>query len=189
MLSAADRLDPPPQRILVAGVSGSGKTTLARRISAATGIPHTEIDSLRHGPNWMPRDDFAADVERFTRADSWITEWQYRELRPLLAERADLLIWIDLPVALTMSRVIRRTLRRRLRREVLWNGNVESPLLTFLTERDHIIRWAWRTRNSWRNHVAETAAAHPELRIMRLTHRRQVDALVTATVRWRTPPR
>lgn len=83
MLSAADRLDPPPQRILVAGVAGSGKTTLARRISDATGIPHTEIDALRHGPYWVPRDTLAADVERFTRAASWITEWQYRELRPL----------------------------------------------------------------------------------------------------------
>jgi adenylate kinase family enzyme len=156
------------RRILVAGVSGVGKTTLANRISRATGIPHTEIDALQHGENWTPRETFAHDVERFTREEQWITEWQYREVRPLLAERADTLVWLDLPTSLTMSRVIRRTFRRRVRREELWNGNIEGPLWTFFTERDHIIRWAWRTRRTWRRHVAEAAAEHPCLRIVRL---------------------
>jgi adenylate kinase family enzyme len=162
------------QRILVAGVSGAGKSTLARRISERTGIPYTEIDALRHGPGWVPRETFERDVEIFTRADRWITEWQYRELRPLLAERADTLVWLDLATVLTMTRVIRRTIQRRVRREQLWNGNFEGPLLRFFTERDHIIRWAWRTRNSWRGHVAEAAAAHPELRIVRLRSRSDV---------------
>ena len=169
-----------PRRILVAGVSGAGKTTLAVRISRATGIPHTEIDSLKHGENWTPRHTFADDVERLTRAEQWITEWQYREVRPLLAERADTLVWLDQPIAVTMSRVIRRTFRRRLCREQLWNGNVEGPLWTFFTERDHIIRWAWRTRNSWRGHVADAAAAHPDLRVIRLRSRTEVESWVSS---------
>jgi adenylate kinase family enzyme len=175
MLSANDPLDPPPRRVLVAGVAGSGKTTLAGRIAERTGIPHTEIDALQHGENWTPRPEFADDVERFTRAESWITEWQYRGVRPLLAARADTLVWLDLPVGLTMRRVIRRTLRRRLRRELLWNGNVEGPLWTFFTERDHIIRWAWRTRRSWQGHVAEAAARQPQLRIVRLASTSEIE--------------
>lgn len=153
-----------------------GQDDLAGRIAECTGIPHTEIDALRHGPNWTPRETFADHVERFTRTERWITEWQYRELRPLLASRADTLVWLDLPVSLTMRRVIRRTLRRRLRRERLWNGNVEGPLWNFFTERDHIIRWAWRTRRSWRGHVAEAAVTHPRLRIVRLTSTTDVEA-------------
>ena len=163
------------RRILVAGVSGVGKTTLATRISQATGIPHTEIDALQHGENWTPRETFRDDVERFTRASAWITEWQYREVRPLLAERADTLVWLDLPTPLVMSRVIRRTFRRRLRREELWNGNIESPLWTFFTEPDHIIRWAWRTRKVWSSHVAEAAAAHPDLQVIRLRSSVEVE--------------
>jgi adenylate kinase family enzyme len=178
MLSARDALDPPPRRILVAGVAGSGKTTLAGRIAERTGIPHTEIDGLQHGANWEPRPEFAGDVERFTRADKWITEWQYRDVRPLLAARADTLIWLDLPAGLTMRRVIRRTLRRRLRREPLWNGNVEGPLWRFFTDRDHIIRWAWRTQRTWGEHVAEAAATHPQLRIIRLTSTADVEAFL-----------
>jgi hypothetical protein len=36
-------------------------------------------------------------------------------------------------------------LRRRLQRELLWHDNVEPALWTVVTERDHIVRWAWRT--------------------------------------------
>ena len=50
-------------------------------------------------------------------------------------------------------RVVKRTLGRRLRREVLWAGNVEPPLRTFFTDREHIVRWAWSTRHRVRNDV------------------------------------
>jgi adenylate kinase family enzyme len=66
MLTASDPLPTRVQRVLVAGVSGSGKTTLAGRIGAILGIPHTEIDSLFHGPNWVPRASFANDVDHLT---------------------------------------------------------------------------------------------------------------------------
>ena len=45
-----------------------------------------------------------------------------------------------------MRQIVPRTLHRRLRRVELWNGNIEPPLWTILTRRDHILRWAWRTR-------------------------------------------
>lgn len=51
MLGPVDRLDPPARRILIGAASGAGKTTLARRIQARTGLPHTEIDALFHGPD------------------------------------------------------------------------------------------------------------------------------------------
>jgi hypothetical protein len=56
VLTAADALDRPARKILVAGVTGAGKTTLARRIGQTLAVPHTEIDSLYHGPNWTPRE-------------------------------------------------------------------------------------------------------------------------------------
>lgn len=52
-------------------------------------VPHTEIDSLFHGPNWTPRQSFVADVEALTNAEAWVTEWQYGQARGMLAQRAD----------------------------------------------------------------------------------------------------
>ncbi|PJJ72042.1 adenylate kinase family enzyme [Diaminobutyricimonas aerilata] len=175
MLLAGDPLPHRPRRILVAGVSGSGKTTLARRLSAVTGIPHTELDALHHGPQWTPRPEFLDDVRHLAARDEWITEWQYTSARPLLAARADTLVWLDLPFPLTLARVVRRTLRRARTREVLWNGNVEPPLHTIFTDRENVVRWAISTRNKYKEQVPEAAAAHPSLTVVRLSSRADVE--------------
>ncbi len=175
MLRADDLLPAAPRRVLVAGTSGSGKTTLAGSIGARLGLPHTEIDALFHGAGWTPRPSFAADVAALAAQDAWVTEWQYSEVRPLLAARADLLVWLDLPRAVVMGRVVRRTVRRRLLRQPLWNGNVEGPLHTFFTDPEHIVRWAWRTHGTWLGHVAGARTAHPDLVVVRLQRPSEVD--------------
>jgi len=106
---------------------------LAVRIGELLTIPHVEIDALFHGPAWTPRETFAAEVKAFSAEPNWVTEWQYSTVRALLAERADLLVWLDVSRAAVMRRVVRRTVRRRLRRQVLWNGNIEPPLWTVFT--------------------------------------------------------
>lgn len=178
MFSATDPLPALPRRVLVAGVSGSGKTTIARRLGQLLEVPHTEIDSLFHGPNWEPRADFMADVGRFSNAPGWVTEWQYGQARPLLAERADTLVWLDFPVPVSMWRLIRRTARRRLRREELWNGNFEGSLWAVFTDRDHIIRWGWQTRNKLKAAVPVLAQTRPQLQIVRLRSPREAELWV-----------
>jgi adenylate kinase family enzyme len=175
VLTATDPLPTRPARVLVAGVSGSGKTTLAARVSAVLGVPHTEIDGLFHGPDWTPRPSFEVEVDAFTSEPSWVTEWQYSSVRPLLAERADLLVWIDLPYPVVFLRVLRRTLRRRLWREKLWHGNVEPPLHTFFTDPEHIVRWSISTRKLYRDRIPALVVAHPQLTVVRLRRRRDVD--------------
>jgi crossover junction endodeoxyribonuclease RuvC len=130
-----------PRRILVAGTSGSGKTTVAAALAVRLGLPHVDIDGLYHGPGWVPRLEFAADVAALAAREKWVTEWQYSAVRALLLARADLLVWLDLSRWRVMSQIVPRTLRRRLRRVELWNGNLEPPLWTVFTDRDHILRW------------------------------------------------
>jgi len=178
MLAASDPLPAQVQRVLVAGVSGSGKTTMAARMGAILGVQHTEIDSLFHGPNWQPRTDFMNDVDHLTSAGGWVTEWQYPAARPLLAKRAQLLVWLDFPVPVTMSRLVRRTVRRRLRREELWNGNLEAPLHTVFTDGDHIIRWGWRTRHMYQELVPALERDFPGLCVVRLRTPREAERWV-----------
>lgn len=176
MLSAADPLPRRPQRILVAGVSGSGKTTLARHIARRLKLQHTEIDSLFHGPNWEPRAAFTDDVEQFSSAPSWVTEWQYGAVRRMLAGRADTLVWLDFPVPVSMARLIRRTVSRRLRRIELWNGNLEPALHTLFTDSEHIIRWGWRTRNKLKVLVPTLEDKFPGLCVVRLVSPAEAEA-------------
>ncbi len=178
LLGPDDRLPHRPARVLVAGASGAGKTTLAARIGDRLGIPHVEIDALFHGPGWTQRREFVDDVRRFCAADAWVTEWQYERVRHLLAMRADLLVWLDLGRARVTWQVTARTVRRRLRREQLWNGNVEPPLWTVVTDRQHIVRWAWSHHPLTAPRVAAVRAERPELVVVRLPERRAVDRWV-----------
>jgi adenylate kinase family enzyme len=182
-LISTDPLPWRPQRIVIAGTSGSGKTMLAARVAAALGIPHIEIDSLFHGPGWTARPEFKADVRDFTSQPEWVTEWQYRQVRPLLVERAELMVWLDYSRPLVMRRVARRTLRRRVHRERLWNGNIEGPLWTIFTDRDHIVRWAWRTHHELATRVQDVVRAHPDLPIVRLRSPKETDRWLIGPLR------
>jgi adenylate kinase family enzyme len=174
VLSAADPLPCRAQRITVAGVSGSGKSTLARQLGELLDLTYVELDALYHGPRWTERPEFEADVEAFSAGDRWVCEWQYDAARPLLAARADLLVWVDLPFPLALARVVRRTVRRRLRRDVLWNGNREGPLHRFFTDPEHIVRWAISSRKRLPERVALLEAEHPHLVIVRLRSRGEI---------------
>ncbi|MGB6277020.1 MAG: AAA family ATPase [Rhodococcus sp. (in: high G+C Gram-positive bacteria)] len=167
-----------PARIVVAGTSGSGKTTLAARIGSLLDIEHVEIDSLFHGPNWTPRPTFERDVDEFLARPSWVTEWQYGVVRDRLADRADLLLWLDLPRRTVMRQVITRTLRRRLGRHELWNGNIEPPLHRIFFDREYIVRWAWSTYRLTTARVQRLSVRRPELPIVRFRSHRDVDAWI-----------
>jgi adenylate kinase family enzyme len=174
VLSVDSPMPRSPQRIIVAGTSGSGKTTVAVRIATILGIRHVEIDALFHGPGWSERTTFLDDVRRFAAEPQWVTEWQYPAARPLLAARADLLVWLDLPTGTVLRRVLARTVRRRLRREVLWNDNVEPPFRTILTDPDHIVRWTWTHRRDAAQQVVALLVERPEFPVVRLISDRQV---------------
>jgi hypothetical protein len=64
---------------------------------------------------------------------------------------------------------------RRLRRQELWNGNREAPLRTFLTDREHVVRWAWATHAHIGPRVRALQERRPDLVVVRLRSRREVD--------------
>jgi adenylate kinase family enzyme len=183
LLGPTDPLSRRPRRVLVAGSSGSGKTTTAARVAAVLQVPHVEIDALFHGPGWTPRPAFEADVRRFAAEPAWVTEWQYASVRALLAERADLLVWLDVPRSLVMRQVVRRTVVRRVRRTELWNGNVEPPFLTFLTDPEHIVRWAWKTHAENRRRTAQLLQQRPDLDVVRIRSRRDLAGWLAGPLR------
>jgi adenylate kinase family enzyme len=168
------------QRVAINGCSGAGKSTLARQLSAVLDLPYVEIDGLQHGPNWQPRPTFVEDVHRVVAGERWVIEYQYDAARPMILDRADTLVWLDLPRRVTMWRVVRRTVSRRLRRTELWNGNREGPLWRVLVDDEHIVRWAWRTSTWPARRVAQIRRDRPELPIVRLRSAREVRTWVAS---------
>ena len=116
-------------RIVITGASGNGKTTLARELERVVGLRHIETDALHHGPNWQ---SCGADVLRervlaATEGDDWVLDSPYHTMLGYTApDRADMVVWLDLPVHLVMRRLLRRTIVRTRSKVELWNGNVEQ---------------------------------------------------------------
>ena len=177
---AARAIAAPDARVAIAGVSGSGKTTLATRLSSMAGIPHTELDALHWGPDWTPRREFVDDVRELVARERWVTEWQYRAARATVVDRATLLIWLDLPFSTTLSRVVRRTVLRRIRDEELWHGNREPGIRHAVLRPEGVIRWAISTRQKYHALVSTACAHRPELPVLRLRTRHDVEALLGA---------
>ncbi len=109
----------------------------------------------------------------------WVTCGNYRVvLEGVLWERADTVVWLDLPRHLVMRRVAKRTVRRVVTREELWNGNREpwENLYAWSPERN-IMRWAWTEHDTYAQQYAE-AMADPRwtaIHFVRLRSRRQID--------------
>ncbi|MEV4176546.1 hypothetical protein [Nonomuraea sp. NPDC049709] len=168
------------RRVSVVGNTGSGKSTLARALAGRLGVPWLELDSIFHMPGWTPRprEEFRAEVERFTAADGWVVDGNYSAVRDLVWSRADTVVWIDLPRRTVMRRLLNRTLRRMATGAELWNGNKES--FRFLLDKDEsIIRYAWLKHAAYRARYREAAAdpANAHLRFVRVASRADADRL------------
>ncbi|HEU5419544.1 MAG TPA: hypothetical protein VFV41_17775 [Streptosporangiaceae bacterium] len=169
------------QRISVVGNSGSGKTTMATRLADALGIPRLELDSVFHQADWqpLPREEFRAAVREFAAADAWVIDGNYDSaVRDLVWDRADTVIWLDLPRHRIMRQLAARTVRRMASGAELWNGNRESWSSIFrLDPEESILRWAWTRHHAYRDRLlrdsADPALAH--LQFVRLRSRAAAD--------------
>ena len=167
------------RRISVAGTSCSGKTTTSRVIAERLGVEHVELDALFHGPNWSAptKDAFQRRVcEKLDALDGWVADGNYTGyLGTLVLERADTLVWLDLPLRVSMRRMSTRTLRRIRTREELWESkNRESVSNVFFT-RDSLFVWALKAHFRHRREWPARFAAHPHLELVRLRTQREVD--------------
>jgi adenylate kinase family enzyme len=163
------------RRIAVVGTaSGNGKTTLGRELAARLDVPFHELDALHHGPGWTEAspEELRARVEPLLAGDEWVVDGAYRgKLGDLVLERADLVVWIDLPLRVWLPRLLRRTLRRLHTGEVLWNGNRERWRTAFWG-RDSLVGYALRVhRDRRRRYVTELAP----YRVVRLCSPEEVE--------------
>jgi adenylate kinase family enzyme len=143
------------ERISVVGSSGSGKTTFAREVARKLAAPHLELDSVFHQPGWrqLDRETFHERVRSFAAGPRWVTDGNYvsQGVAEVVWDRADTVVWLDLPRWLVMAQLVPRTLRRVLTGVELWNGNRER--LRNLFDRrpeENVLLWAWTRHASLR---------------------------------------
>jgi adenylate kinase family enzyme len=180
------------RRVSVVGTSGSGKSTVARELAAILDVPHLELDSVFHQPDWvpLPPEEFRRTVAATIAGDDWVIDGNYSTVRPLVWGRADTVVWLDLPKRTVMRQLVWRTLRRVAGRQKLWNGNRERWRNFFSWNPEvSVISWAWHKHGEYRARYGTAAKdpANAHLTFVRLSSRRDVARFLANPVRYARP--
>ena len=165
------------RRVAVIGGSCTGKTTTSRALAARLGVPHIELDALHHDRGWQeaPAEVLQARVDAAIAAapDGWVADGNYHgKLGTSVLERADTVVFLDLPYWTALRRVVWRTLTRSIARTELWNGNRET--FRSALSRQSIVWWVIRQHHSYREKWPPRFEPLTHLTVIRLRSARDV---------------
>ncbi len=153
----SDPLSRTARRVAVFGVTGSGKSVLARATAERIGAVYVSVDDLAFEPCWQ---EVAADEQRrraaaVTAGEAWVIDSVYGAWQAEVFDRIELIVGLDYPRWVSLSRLVRRTARRVLTGEPCCNGNRETlrrtfskksilvwHAVSFARKRDQIRAWA-----------------------------------------------
>ena len=103
------------QRIAMIGSPGGGKSTLATAIAAATGLPVIQLDREYWAPGWVEpaTDEWRTRNAVIVAGERWVIDGNYGSSLAARLDRADLIVWVDLPTRICLAGAIRRRWRYR----------------------------------------------------------------------------
>lgn len=154
----------------IIGIAGSGKTTLARGIGAAFDAPVFDLDDVvydRPGREGS-RSEVVTRIDEIRGMAQWVTEGAYRDdwLVPCL-NGADMIVWLDPPIAVCLRRLILRHVRAELRRNNEHAGWLKLARFS---------RYTWNTRTRQRTETMEMLAPY-HAKVVRCRNRRDIARL------------
>lgn len=168
------------RRLAIKGSSGAGKSTLGRALARKLDLPYIELDALHHGPAWSAASSEELRARVLALLDDergWVVDGNYdSKLGTLVLDRADLIVWLDLPLPTKLARLARRSARRWLTRQELWNGNRET-LRALFCGTDALFAWAVRAHSASRRKWPRQLTGRPLVRLRAAT---EVDAWLAA---------
>ena len=126
-----------------------------------------------------PTAEFRARIDDLTRGPAWVVDGNYfGRLGELVLQRADLVVWLDLPLRTIVFRLVRRTVARVRSREPLWGTNQETFRSAFLSRNSLFV---WALKMHFRKRAARVATIR-RFRHVRLRSAREVEAWLLAFV-------
>lgn len=100
------------KRVLVIGSGGAGKSTFARRLGERLGLEVIHLDRVYWRPGWVepPKDEWRRKVEELCARESWVMDGNFSGTLELRLAACDTAIFLDLPRAVCLWRVLKRRL-------------------------------------------------------------------------------
>lgn len=162
-------------RVMILGSAGSGKSTLARKLSNILNLPVIHLDRYYWNPNWIPtpNEEWDEIVKDFTKKEQWIIDGNYSRTMDIRIERADLIIYLDMPRWLCLCRIFQR--RVMYRKKTRPDMNEECPEKIDI----EFIQWVWNYRKRGRLKTLEKLEQLKNQKIINIVKTpKQVDELI-----------
>ena len=146
------------RRVIVTGLAGSGKSTFSLALAAKTGLPVIHLDLHFWKPGWVAPSETEWREKQcgVLAGNAWIADGNYHETLDLRLERADTVVFLDLPWWLCAGRALRRGLRMP---SELPEGCDYSPWLR-LRDEWRLAARIWRKRRSEPEREHEIISQH-----------------------------
>lgn len=153
-----------PGRILIVGGPGAGKSTFAIRLGQALSLPVFHMDALGWTPKGpLPPDQLLSKLEELAARPEWVIEGVLALRHPVLAGRADLVLFLDLRR--------RQRVWNWLKRRVRYMGRARPGHAIDFREPWGLRRFrrVWTWHRGPRNHLLRLIGSLPEgVRVIRL---------------------
>ena len=123
------------QRIIIIGSGCSGKSTFSRQLGDKLLLPVRHLDKHFWLANWTSKGEvtWQKELDKLIGEDRWIIDGDYKESYAKRAERADTIIFLDVPRYKTMARFIKRVIKNRGKtRADMAEGNIEKINYAYL---------------------------------------------------------
>ena len=110
------------KRIAIVGNAGSGKTTLSTKLAAKLNLALYHLDRYFWKPNWQEpdRSEFIKIHDRLCDKEEWIIEGISTKTASYRFERADMIVFLDVPRMICLWRIFKRMIQN-------WNKEICAP--------------------------------------------------------------
>ncbi|MFC7686071.1 DNA topology modulation protein [Ureibacillus sp. GCM10028918] len=160
------------KKIAIIGSGGSGKSTLARELGKILKIEVYHLDALFWKPGWVgtSREEQKMVQSDLVENESWIFDGNYGGTMDIRLNKADTIIFLDIPRTICAYRVFKRRIQyRKKTRPDMGEGCEERLDLEFL-------KWVWKYPRTKKPAIVKKLELLPrEKEIITLTSLKEVD--------------
>ena len=156
-------------RVAVVGPIGVGKSVLAQRLGTLLQVRVYDFDDLywRRDRERLPEDEWAALLDKILGEQRWILDGFPLSVSEEPLERADTVLFLDLPRRTSIFSVVRRELTRRSRSR---NGSAQRARMFNAL----LFRWIWRFPVDHRPDLLRALSGNRSQRVVIFRSRREV---------------